>query len=190
MEALQQPYVEALLSYTRIKRPQVRGPSGRLQPQGQGAANHQVARRPLLISAARPPPAGPAPLPAHADEAREPAHAELRALGAGLCPAAPGQEAAASALRDLGRARVKGGPLPALPPCLTAPPQQTAASPSSSRGYGAWTGHRPQPRGGPGGSLPPESSRRVQGLGAAPLTSPGALPAQLTPQDHHAVHLE
>ena len=42
--------------------------------------------------------AGPAALPPHADEACEPAHAQLRALGAGLRPAAPGQEAATFAV--------------------------------------------------------------------------------------------
>lgn len=43
-------------------------------------------------------PAGPAPFPTHAHEAGEPAHPELCALGAGLCIAAPGQEAAAFAV--------------------------------------------------------------------------------------------
>ncbi|KAH0501815.1 Oxysterols receptor LXR-beta [Microtus ochrogaster] len=62
VEALQQPYVEALLSY-----------------------RHQAAT-------------GPAPLPANAHEAGEPAHPRFRALGAGLCFTTPGQEAAAFAV--------------------------------------------------------------------------------------------
>lgn len=42
----------------------------------------------------------------YADEAGEPAHAQQRPLGAGLRPPAPGQEAPAAALRNLGRERV------------------------------------------------------------------------------------
>lgn len=159
VEALQQPYVEALLSYTRIKRPQVPEPSpswgqpgagvlllsepDSVQPPTPAPWQHsgltdvlsvepvfrhlalQKCRVPMLWPAAPPTgspgspqrgltsasqgrarttptsllsPAGPAALPSHADEAREPAHAELCALGAGLCPAAPGQEAATSAV--------------------------------------------------------------------------------------------
>lgn len=160
VEALQQPYVEALLSYTRIKRPQVR----KLPRPGRQARCWvwwtmwgvlslgsvclcsqilvSVSRVSVLMRSAAmsqalgwvrgwpdpswywlsrlswprwagPPsstcllsPAGSAPLPTHAHEAGEPAHPELRAFGAGLCPAAAGQEAAASAVRDLGCARV------------------------------------------------------------------------------------
>ena len=59
---------------------------------------------------------GPAAFPANADEARKPAHAQLRALRAGLRPAAAGQEAAAFAVRDLGRPRMRG--CPPRPPTL------------------------------------------------------------------------
>lgn len=135
VEALQQPYVEALLSYTRIKRPQVPelpvylsrlrvgsgahwGPPSQIlsvrsaetsqalslstgSPDKAGLAGLAPAGSPGLLS-----PAGPAALPADAHEAGEPAHPQLRALGAGLRAAAPGQEAAAPAVRDLGCARV------------------------------------------------------------------------------------
>lgn len=42
----------------------------------------------------------------NADEAGEPAHAQQRPLGAGFRPPPPGQEASATAVRNLGRERV------------------------------------------------------------------------------------
>lgn len=69
---------------------------------------------PLTGSTCPPLPAGPAPLPTNAYEAGEPTHPQLCALRAGLCIAAPGQEAAALTVRDLGCARVGPPHVPSL----------------------------------------------------------------------------
>ncbi|CAJ0964764.1 unnamed protein product [Ranitomeya imitator] len=69
VETLQLPYVEALHSYTRIKRPQ--------------EWTNLEEKDHLMF-------------PPHVDEAGQPPHPQQRALGAGVCPATSGQETAAS----------------------------------------------------------------------------------------------